>query len=80
MSRKAASSTNIDAYVGREAVVIASLVPDAAPGLVRVGGETWKARHAQADPLPVGTRVRIIAVEGLVLHVSPILAEEFPYA
>ncbi len=38
-------------------------------GTVRIYNELWTAIADQ--PLPVGTSVRVIAVQGLVLHVAP---------
>ena len=38
-------------------------------GTVLVGGELWKA-HSQ-DPLPPGSRARVLAVHGLTLEVAP---------
>ena len=40
-------------------------------GWVRVGPELWRARlDAEGDPVPTGGKVRVLAVEGLVLVVE----------
>jgi membrane-bound serine protease (ClpP class) len=39
-------------------------------GHVLVHGELWTARAPQ--PLPPGTRVRVVGVHGLVLEVAPV--------
>lgn len=45
-------------------------------GWVRVHGETWRARTAQ--PLHKNDKVRITAIDGLMLSVTPCQAEEKP--
>jgi membrane-bound ClpP family serine protease len=58
--------------VGVEALIdaLAEVVQDCAPtGLVRVQGELWQA-HCAAGAR-TGERVRVSAVEGLVLYVEP---------
>jgi len=42
-------------------------------GRVHIHGEVWHARSTQ--PLHKGTRVRVTAVDGLVLHVKPVSGE-----
>lgn len=58
--------------VGRRGVVAREIGPGA-PGLVRIGGETWTAEaYAGMGPvLPVGAEVDILELEGLVVHVAP---------
>jgi membrane-bound serine protease (ClpP class) len=41
-------------------------------GMVRVHGELWQA--AAASPIPEGTPVRVLRVDGLTLHVEPVEA------
>ena len=43
--------------------------PNQRAGLVRIHGELWQATAAQ--PIAKGTRVRVVAVEGLTLRVTP---------
>jgi membrane-bound ClpP family serine protease len=40
-------------------------------GSVFAGGEEWRARSADGEPLERGTPVRIVKVEGLTLTVEP---------
>ncbi len=64
-----------DAIVGRDGVVVgAGLGTD---GVVRVGAEEWRARTAGV-PLPGGTRIRVTALDGLVLTVEPSSDEHVP--
>ena len=52
--------------------------PLAPVGQIRVQGELWEARAA--TELPRGTRVRVVAIDGLTLEVEPddIVAEQSP--
>ena len=63
-------STTSGGLVGDEAVVVADIIPNTLRGKVRVRSEIWSARSNQ--PIPVGTRVRIIHGEGVSVSVEPI--------
>jgi membrane-bound serine protease (ClpP class) len=66
LARRWRPRTGAEAMVGQTAVVASACRP---VGQVRVHGEIWTARcEAGADP---GDRVRVDAVEGLELVVSP---------
>jgi membrane-bound serine protease (ClpP class) len=52
--------------VGRSATVIEACAPD---GLVRLGGEVWKAHSSQGAG--VGESVRVTGIDGLTLEVEP---------
>ncbi len=55
--------------IGREGVVTFDIETTVGAGRVNVGGEDWAAR-AQG-PLPAGTRIRVVAADGIVLEVVP---------
>jgi len=55
--------------IGREGVVTFDIETHVGAGRVNVGGEDWAAR-AQT-PLPAGTRIRVVAADGIVLEVVP---------
>jgi membrane-bound serine protease (ClpP class) len=40
-------------------------------GMVDLRGGTWRARTNRATPIPAGERVRVVAVDGLLLEVEP---------
>ena len=61
-SRRRRAVTGAEALVGRTAVVTS-------PTQVRVAGEIWEARPA--DALVVGEEVDVTGVDGLTLQVSP---------
>jgi inner membrane protein len=63
-------STTSGGLVGEEAVVIAPVEPNNLRGKVKVKSEVWSARSDQ--PIPVGTRVRVIHGEGVSVTVQPI--------
>jgi inner membrane protein len=63
-------STTSAGLVGDEAIVIAPIVPNTIKGKVRVRSQVWSARSTQ--PIPVGTRVRIVHGEGVAVSVEPI--------
>ena len=55
--------TNVDAQVGREATVLIDVTDRA--GRIKLVGEVWTARAAHAGVvLPVGTRVRVVRIDG----------------
>jgi len=69
-TRRRQVSTGTEGMIGATAIATTLLQPD---GRVQYGGEDWAAvlddPSASIDP---GTEVRIVAVEGLLLHVKPV--------
>jgi membrane-bound serine protease (ClpP class) len=59
-----------EAIIGRDGVVVGAGV-DHRGGVVRVAAEEWNA-VAPAGPLSPGARIRVIALDGLVLTVEPL--------
>jgi len=60
--------------IGREWMIgeLGNAVEDVAPdGVVKINEALWKARTNRATPVAIGDRVRVVAVEGLVLEVEP---------
>ncbi|MGH9050079.1 MAG: NfeD family protein, partial [Acidimicrobiia bacterium] len=60
--------------VGREGMVgeMGEAEVDVSPdGVVVIRGSRWRARTNRATPVTAGDRVRVVAVEGLVLEVEP---------
>ena len=58
-----------DTLIGREGIITHDVDATVGAGRVNVGGEDWAARAA--TPLAAGTRVRIVAADGIVLEVRP---------
>ena len=65
-----------DRLVGLTAIVTAPVVPDdtGRKGRVTVDGEIWGVVDAEQE-LPIGTKVRVVAMKGTRVVVSPIEAE-----
>jgi len=64
------STTTTGGLVGEEGIVIADVIPHTLRGKVRIRSEVWSARgHAR---ISAGTRVRVIAGEGVSVTVEPI--------
>ena len=55
-----------EALVGLDVDAVSALQPE---GWVRVRGERWRAKTADGSHHPAGTRVRVVAADGLVLSV-----------
>lgn len=63
--------TNVDALVGREAVII-SAIPPMGTGQARVDGLVWTAASKEShQAIEAGTTVKIKGIEGVKLIVSP---------
>lgn len=54
--------------VGRHGQVTHDIDPTLGTGRINVGGEDWAARSA--EPLPSGTKIRVVAADGIVLEVT----------
>ena len=54
--------------VGRDGQVTHDIDPTLGTGRINVGGEDWAARCA--EPLPIGTKIRVVAADGIVLEVT----------
>jgi len=70
-------SAGAQALVGLTGKVRTDLAPQ---GLVEVAGERWQARKAGDEPIPAGSRVRVIAARGMVLTVSLVKANHADYS
>lgn len=62
-------STTSGGLVGEEAIVLVDVVPNTLKGKVRVRSEIWSARASR--PIPAGTRVKVVAGEGVSVTVEP---------
>jgi len=72
ITKEAPQKTNVDAMIGQTGVVVKKIDPDADVGQVRVGGQVWQANAGKI--IDEGTKIRVEAVSGARLYVSP--AEE----
>ena len=63
-------TTTPESLTGERGLVIAPVVPDQLSGKVRIHSEVWSARSDLA--IPSGTRVRVVAGEGVCVIVAPV--------
>ncbi len=63
-------STNTDALLGREALVLQRIAPHQ-PGQVKVNDEVWRAAlaHGTTQAVEAGAHVTVAAVDGVTLQV-----------
>lgn len=65
--------TNADRVIQKEGLVIETIDNSLPAGQVRVDGQIWTARAADAHTvIPVGTPVRILQIQGVKLIVEPV--------
>lgn len=62
--------TNARALIGKKALVLTPLLGPA--GRIRLDGEEWSARGADGAVFPVGSEVRVIAIEGAMAVVGAV--------
>ncbi len=63
--------TGVDAMQGKIGVVTRAIA-ELEAGQVKVGGETWTARcYYDEEPIPVGSRVEVVKIEGVTALVIP---------
>ena len=61
--------SNMDALKGRVVEVIEA-IPEHGTGRVRVDGDRWQARCVDDSEVAVGTRVRIVGYDSIILEVE----------
>lgn len=65
-----ARTSNADALIGREGTVIEEIRPGST-GYVKVDGDEWKAVTAQNETLLVGSKVKIVKMDSIIVTVVP---------
>ena len=63
--------TNVDSVVGSLGVVTQQIDNLQPAGQVKLGAMEWTARSASDESIPVGTRVRVVRIEGVKAIVEP---------
>jgi len=69
ISGSAGVPSRTDLLIGREGIVTHDIEATVGSGRVIVEGQDWAARAA--TPLPVGTRIKVVGADGIVLEVKP---------
>ena len=62
--------TNADRIIGSEVMVTEEINNIQATGAVRIGGIVWSARSECDTPIPAGTLVRVLRIEGVKVYVE----------
>jgi membrane protein implicated in regulation of membrane protease activity len=62
--------SNVDAMIGQQGRV-SETIQAGGYGRVAIGGDDWKAVSSSSDEIPVGTRVRVVKVERIIITVEP---------
>ncbi|MCD7857846.1 MAG: NfeD family protein [Clostridiales bacterium] len=70
-SEKDMKHTNLDLVVGADGVVLEEIDNLFAKGQVKVRGQVWSARSQSGQPIPVGTVVTVLRIEGVKVFVQP---------
>lgn len=63
--------TNVDSLIGCSGVVAEAIDNLAGTGQVRLGGQFWTARSDSGVPIPQGSTVIAVRIEGVRLFVRP---------
>ena len=69
-------ATNADRILGSEAMVTEDILNIQGKGAVAIGGLTWSARSEHDVPIPAGTLVRVLRIEGVKVFVEELKEEE----
>jgi membrane protein implicated in regulation of membrane protease activity len=72
ITRESPQRSNVDALIGRTALVIRAIDPDLG-GQVRIEGETWKA--VADERIDENTKVEVLDVSGTKVHVRRLKEE-----
>ncbi len=67
-------ATNADRVIGAEAKVTEDIDNIHGKGAVIIRGMTWSARSQDDGPIPTGTLVRVLRIEGVKVFVEPLAA------
>lgn len=69
--------TNVDALVGKTAIVVEAIPAGDGKGQVKAGGEEWTAVSTDGRGAPVGARVEVTGIEGnkLLVRSAPAASE-----
>ncbi len=62
--------TNADRFIGEEAVVTETIDNLSASGQAKISGQVWTARSETDEPIPLGTTVTVLRIEGVKLIVQ----------
>jgi membrane protein implicated in regulation of membrane protease activity len=64
--------TNKDALIDRSGIVTQEINPLANTGRVSIDGDDWKASTSKNEIIKVGTTVKVVEIESIILFVEPL--------
>ncbi len=64
--------TNVEALIGRKAIVLERIEGELHPGRIKVDGDDWKAISLETEPIEAGEAVEITAINSVILTVKKI--------
>ena len=66
------TKTNVDALLGSAGLVTVAIDNVSAQGQVKLGTMEWTARSESGEPIPQGTLVKVVRIEGVKAIVVPV--------
>ena len=66
------TKTNVDSVIGSTGLVTVAIDNVSAVGQVKLGAMYWTARSESGEPIPEGTLVKAVRIEGVKAIVSPV--------
>lgn len=67
---KKGEQTNALSLIGKTGRVTQQIEPDGSQGRVKCGGDDWRAATTGKEPIPIGSEVIVISIEGCTLTVT----------
>ena len=64
--------TNKDALIHKTGRVIQEINPNENTGRVSIDGDDWKASTKNNKTIQVGTRVKVVSIDSVILFVEPL--------
>jgi len=64
--------TNQDALINRDGTVTQEINPLKNTGRISIDGDDWKASTKTGEIIKVGTLVKVVAIESIILFVEPL--------
>ena len=73
MDRKSKDvKTNAEAIIGRKGIVSERIDAEQHTGRVAIDGDDWKALSTDGEAIPMGTRVRVVKMDSIIVTVEPL--------
>jgi membrane protein implicated in regulation of membrane protease activity len=72
LDRSGPSGVGADRWVGKQGIVLRAIPNEHEAGLVRIGGEEWRAMSRSGVTVPAGSTVLVVEVVGTRLVVLPL--------